>query len=641
MSGKVLSYKIDGDSLSFVLNGKEKVQVFYTISSEEEKNVLEETFGIGIVVHITGTFDEAKENVIPNTFNYKKYLYYQHILKLFYANHLEIKKEANFFNQWKNNITRYLKSLPHSKYFLTFILGNTKNFDMSDIRENGVSHLFAISGMHFSFFILVLGFLLRKWKRIGTIILSFFLLFYVWLVSFTPSVMRVFLMYHFDILNKKFGNIYTKRQMFFIVFSFFLLYDSFLLMNLGFQYSFLISFCFTFLEKNQNYMVNLLKTSLVSFLATLPITAMNFYEVNLLSIFFNLIFVPFVSFILYPFCFLVICFPFFMPIYGFLLNIFELLNHFFSTLHFGVIVIPKTSIILYFIYYFFFFCYLCKKRKEMLVFLFLLVLGIKCLPKFSLASYVYFLDVSQGDCSVFISPHQKEIIMIDTGGKVSFSKESWQLRMKNYQDADTLITFLHSLGITHISTLVLTHGDYDHLGNALNILKEISVSKIVLNRNEKNDIETQIANKYQSKLSFTLTSSFFQIQDFTISSFDNENDSSLIFKIGVYNKFFLMMGDASKIVEEKLISKNIQSDVIKIGHHGSKTSTGVSFIKRVQPTYAVISVALNNKYGHPSQDVMNTLRSVSVSTLMTSEVHTICFKVTKNSLKYIPIFSFS
>jgi len=355
--GKIVDYRIDGDSLSLTIRTPEKLKVFYTIKSETEKEHFTEELGYGKEVFVQGILEEAKGQEIPNTFHYRNYLYYNRIYYLLNAEKIEVKSSCNIFYSIKNLIHKYLLTLENSEYFLAFLLGDTKNYDLAILRENGVSHLFAVSGMHISLFVLVLRKLLKRVK-FGNLFLCIFLIFYAFLVGFTPSVLRVVILFILGSLNKKIGNVLSNKKMFFYCFFLMLLLEPFYFMNLGFQYSFLISFSFLYLKEEKNYIKNLLKTSFLAFLVSLPVTAINFYEVNVLGILLNLLFVPFVSFLLYPACFFVLLFPFISPIYSFLLEIFEGLNVLFSNISIFKIVLPKTFWLFWIFYFLIVFLYI-------------------------------------------------------------------------------------------------------------------------------------------------------------------------------------------------------------------------------------------------------------------------------------------
>ena len=631
LMGEVVDYEIDGDKLSFTLRDKEKVIGTYFIKTEEEKESLSDDLGYGKVIRVTGTLKQPLENALPNTFNYRKYLYYQHIHYLFEAESIQVVQEEVLPYQIKNKVANYLKGLEHSEYFLAFLFGDTSMLDMSLSRQNGISHLFAVSGMHISLFVWMLTKLVRKQGLVSQIITYFFLSFNVFIVNFIPSVLRVVLIYELKQVRKYTGLNWTNREICVFVFFLMLIVEPFYLYDIGFQYSFLISFCFTYIKPKENRFVNLFYSSLVAFIVSLPITAIHFYEVNVFSVLFNLFFIPYVTYLFYPACFVVLLFPFFMPIFSLIVRLFEWINQICASFTIGLITIPKTSEVIWAIYGFVCFMFIRKSKrlKVSLVLLISLLMLIKIWPKFSNNSFVYFLDVGQGDAALFIAPHQKEVILIDTGGYITYPKKSWAVSKKSTTQAETIIAFLHSIGINKINTLVLTHGDYDHIGNALELLKLLSVDKIILNQNEDTYLEEEIKRLYPEKIDSKLSSSFFQIQEYTQES-EDENDASLVYRITSRSVSFLMMGDVSQTVEKKIASLVYPSNIIKLGHHGSYTSSNVSFLAHVHPDLAIISAGRDNRYHHPSQATLDTLSSLEIPYFNTAEVNTIFFVLYPN-----------
>ena len=111
------------------------------------------------------------------------------------------------------------------------------------------------------------------------------------------------------------------------------------------------------------------------------------------------------------------------------------------------------------------------------------------LPKLDSSYYIYYLDVSQGDASIIISPYKKEVIMVDTGGLIN----------SNYHISDNIILFLKSLGISKINLLVTTHGDFDHIGEAINIINNYKVKKVIFNCGEYNALEKDLLKLLKNK----------------------------------------------------------------------------------------------------------------------------------------------
>ena len=228
---------------------------------------------------------------------------------------------------------------------------------------------------------------------------------------------------------------------------------------------------------------------------------------------------------------------------------------------------------------------------------------------FNQNNYLTMIDVGQGD-SILLELKNKNIL-IDTGGN-SFS---------DYNIAvNKLIPYFKSLGIKKIDYLILTHGDYDHLGEAVNLINNFKVDKVILNNDKFNDLETELINvlndrninyfKNVKQLSIFNNKLYFLNDEL----YSNENDNSIVLYVVVNDVKMLFMADAGISVEHDIIKKyNLNDiDILKVGHHGSKTSTSKEFITQIQPKYALISVGANNWYGHPHEEVLENLNSSNI-----------------------------
>lgn len=163
---------------------------------------------------------------------------------------------------------------------------------------------------------------------------------------------------------------------------------------------------------------------------------------------------------------------------------------------------------------------------------------------------------------------------------------------------------------------MLPHGDYDHIGDSNYVINNITVKKVIFNCGKYNGLELNLIDilekndiLYDScikELSITANKLLFLNND----KYDNENDNSSVIYTELNNHKFLFMGDAGVEVEEDLIEKyNLQNiDVLKVGHHGSKTSSNKMFIDEINPKYSIISVGENNRYGHPNKEVLDNLK---------------------------------
>ena len=219
---------------------------------------------------------------------------------------------------------------------------------------------------------------------------------------------------------------------------------------------------------------------------------------------------------------------------------------------------------------------------------FLLFLSIYFVPINNyISNEVTFLNVGQGDATYI--RYKNNHILIDTGGS-------------NYQDIakECLIPFFKKKKIYYLDYVITTHNDIDHSG-ALNSLQE--------NFNVKNYV--YLEKDFPLNINGLILTNLNNL----ISESQDENDRSLVINFTIGDTDFLIMGDASKKIESDIIKKypNLECDVLKIGHHGSKTSTSQQFIDFLRPKDAIISCGLDNNYGHPDSYVLSILNSYDVN----------------------------
>ena len=183
------------------------------------------------------------------------------------------------------------------------------------------------------------------------------------------------------------------------------------------------------------------------------------------------------------------------------------------------------------------------------------------------------------------------------------------------------------------------HGDYDHMGEAINLVESFKVENVIFNCGEYNDLEKELIKVLEKKhINYyscikELNIDKYKLQFLNTKVYDNENDNSSVIYTELNNHKFLFMGDAGVEVEEDLIEKyNLQDiDVLKVGHHGSKTSSIKIFIDKIEPRYSIISVGKNNRYGHPNKEVLNNLNNSKI--YRTDQDGSIMFKIKNNKLK--------
>lgn len=228
---------------------------------------------------------------------------------------------------------------------------------------------------------------------------------------------------------------------------------------------------------------------------------------------------------------------------------------------------------------------------------------------------VCYLDVGQGD-STYIKLPSGETMLIDAG---------------EWDEADHVIEYIESDGVEKIDYLIGTHPHSDHIGGLSDIMNTFEIGKLympkvvhtsktfenVLDAIEENNIELHKAAEgeiiYEDdalKIEFLAPVS---------EEYDDLNNYSAVIKIQYYKNSFLFMGDAEKLSENE-IKGNVDADVLKVGHHGSSTSSSKKFLNRVLPKIAVISVGEDNSYGHPSEKVIGRLKEMNVKILRTDKL---------------------
>ena len=611
ISGIVSEYTITEDKLTLTIDTPEKIICNYYLKDNDKFFNL-----YGSKVQVEGEIYKPLNNTVPNTFNYKKYLYQNQIYNLFTASKITVIESS--FN-FRNIVVNRINNFNTKEYLLLFIMGeksflDKKNYEM--YQKNGVAHLLAISGLHISIFVLILEKLLNRIKQYKRdICIVLFLYFYLYITNFSVSLLRCFIFFVLKkllcLLDINISNI----KMLFLTAVIILFINPFYLYSVSFVYSFIITFYLFILKfRSKNYIMGLLIVSVISFLASFPISVNLNYEINCLSILSNIFFVPYVSFILFPISLLTFCFPFVNNLFHFLIAIFENLNSFFLNYCSFFIVCPKLNFFIIVIYYINLFMFMKFYKKKYIIIIIIVLYLNRLSYKINENYSVYIMDVGQGDCAVLISPFQKEVIILDTGGN------------RNYSVFDNVALFLKSLGIYHIDLLVISHGDFDHIGEFNNVKENFKIESAMLNFNKYNELEREILDS-NLKLVDTVNLKYFKSINYNFNK-TNENDSSLVLLFKLYKYNFLFSGDiGTKPLEKILSNNNLKSDFYKVSHHGSKNNTSNNIIEKINPSHSFISAGRNNIHKHPSKETLEILNQCNADFYTTINSGSILIKI--------------
>lgn len=256
-----------------------------------------------------------------------------------------------------------------------------------------------------------------------------------------------------------------------------------------------------------------------------------------------------------------------------------------------------------------------------------------CTNVWQLKGEVTMIDVGQGDSILIQLPFNRGTYLIDTGGTLRFATDEWKERKKSFEvGEDVLVPFLKSKGITTLDKLIITHGDMDHAGGAFALMEQINVKEVVLpNIEEQSELEQRLIDKCEEiKVPVYFASqgdrwsagnTEFVVLSPKEKTATDKNDASIVLYTELGGLKWLFTGDLGVEGEEKIIDtfKHLKVDVLKVAHHGSKTSTGEEFLEKIQPKVALISVGLNNRFGHPHQEVVDRLKEHDIIIYRTDE----------------------
>ncbi len=653
ITGTILSYQIDGNQLKIEIQAKEKIMVQYYFKEEQEKLNFTEQYHLGNQIEVIGILKQPSRNRNFHLFNYQNYLKSKKIFWILEGDKItRISENQSILLSWKEKLFQQMDKMENAIYLKYLLLGDSSGIDATWKKETsflGISHLFAISGMHIHLFVGMILWILKKVtkkEQFHLIVLTIFLSFYCFLTSFSPSVVRAsafFLLLQIKRLCKwKISSLFLLL----LVLLGMLFYNPFYCYHLGFVFSFLISFSLLYFgkyQKKQNYFKQLFQTSWIAFWMGVPILIHNFFQVNFLTPIWNLFFVPFVSLLLFPVCVICLFFPFLNSILDILLFILEKCMRFgnqITLLQFSFSAISLPIIVGYYIVIVYALYSFLKKRYIPFFILILLLFTHYHITVWNPNPTLTMLDVGQGDSLLITLPHSQGNILIDTGGIMSYNQKSWQQKKKEYSiNESVLIPYLRSVGIHSLDYLILTHGDYDHMGEAIHFIEHFKVEQVILNCGEYNALEHELLKVLEQKnIDYyncvrELNIGKYRLQFLNTKEYDNENDNSSVIYTKLNDFQFLFMGDAGMEKENDIMKQyQIENiDVLKVGHHGSNTSSSKEFINQISPKLSLISAGENNRYKHPKNEVLDILSHSQI--FRTDKNGSIKITITKNAYK--------
>jgi competence protein ComEC len=601
----------------------------------------------GDSLYIEGEFKQPEEARNYKGYNYKQYLKTKKIIGTVELEKAKILKSSN--GSFIHNIQKYIKDTingtltdEEGNLLLAILLGDKDKLS-EDIQESfktsNLSHMLAVSGAHVSYIILGLTYVLQNsiiGKKNEKIVCIIFLLFFMAITNFTPSVTRACIM---AVLTLFSGIIYRKSDVYTnisVAALITLIFNPYNLLDLGFQLSYggtigIIIFIKRIQEKKSNSkVINYIKQmALVSIYANIIIIPIMMYHFNTVSFTFiisNIMASPILGIIVITgFLFIIASITvkpltrliaiFIKPILSILIKISQIC----SKLPFSNILVVTPYMFNVISYYaIILYCIKSKKNNKCKIIICLLIVLI--LINFIIYIFpqklrIFFIDVGQGDSTLIITP-DKKTVLIDGGGSDSFDVGE-----------KVLLPYLLDRRILKIDYVLISHFDTDHCGGILTIMEKVKVKNIIISEQAEHSENYERFKKLMIHKKIRLIEvkkgdkikigrySEFKIL-FPTSRLLSENplnNNSIVAQFNYNNFKMLFTGDIEKLAEQQILKAEkaeIRADILKVAHHGSKTSSIPEFIKAVKPKIALIGVGKNNTFGHPNKQTIKNLENI-------------------------------
>jgi len=562
-----------------------------------------ETIPVASKISFKATLQEINPVYLIGQFDYDMYLKSQNIKGALWLEEVEIVGESFGLYSIIAIISNYLENtfdafLP---YIQAFVLGDTHRFDdgfFEKVRFLGVSHIFALSGLHVTFLSNTLDKRLSRFNKPKTtlVLISLFLFIYLAISNFRVSFIRAFFLYLFLSFNRLFKKDYTPLDGLSLIFILSLIFNPFIIFDSGFLLSYSVTagllLIYPLLASNKGF----LYVSLIAFLVTLPLVLKLNGFVNITSVLINIPMVLFLG-ILLPVSYLVLIFPFIEPLFTPLIILFEWSIETIYRLFFMPVSLPLHSslhISLYYLFLGFFMVALLQKKYRLIYPLIGFVLVLKIIPFLNLVPKVTMLAVD-GDAFLIKDRFQQCNILID-GGDLS--------------SASSLVKHLKLSGIKTIHKMIATHNHKDHIAGLEVILNDpyFNVLEVVTSEDLVDSFNIETCGSIQ--LMFYPKA----IRETTI------NNSSVILGVFIQERSLLFTGDIEEIREKEFEEYPlIDYDILKVAHHGSSTSTSDLFLDHTNPSIALINLPYFNRHNFPSEEVLNRFKERSIDYYQTDK----------------------
>ncbi len=619
-------FTVDGQ----VANGK--IKVSGKIKSSQIKQL---RLGYKVVLYnLSGDVNPIEPASNYGQFDLQRFYRFKNITQEVKLTNYKVKIEKrgiwNYLHHLRFKLKVFLQKMPPILSFFSseLILGEnpSQRFQsiLNNYRDLGVIHILSISGLHVGIYTLLIStccYFLKLTQEETFVFCLIILLIGIFLSNGQVGFIRASLTYILGQLLSINKLQINKSDLLGLTAVLHLIFAPRLMMNTGAILSYILALGLEMTNHMTKFKQSFSLNSLL-----LPLLLFYFFQFNLLTVFFNLLIVPYFNWVVMPLTFLNLFLFSFSPKCSFLFErileqgekaIAQISNSKIGLLTFGkinwwqcLLLLMLTSIILIWINE--------KpdnqKVKKNIIGCLLLMYGLLFLTiHFPLQGQVTFIDVGQGD-SIFIStPFFRKVYLIDVGGKLNFNGKKI-----NPQVNKITLPFLKAQGISKINGIFITHQDADHVGDLRPLLSQIKVKKLYIARGliQNPSFQKRIIGKIKKSQIIQLLAgnrvndsqiSFQTVYPFKPGLGKNEDSLSLTFKLA--GKRWLFTGDLGQEGELEIINQYpLHADYFKLGHHGSRTASNKEFLKALHPERVFISAGRKNRFGHPHMETIETLQ---------------------------------
>lgn len=612
----------------------------------------------GSIIKINAQYTEATRDRNYGGFNYKTYLRTKKIYGIFNVENVEIVKNGS--DNIIIKLRKYIKSKlreklkkENSELAISLIVGDRSHIS-SEVEDNfkkaNLMHMLAISGAHFSYVILIATFISNRLqhKRLGQLIQIIAIIFFMNLTGNTTSVVRAGIMSILLI-----GSSICKRQndslnniaisaIIQIINNPYIIFDSGFMLS----YSGVLGIILFYKKISEHIHFKSIALTISANIFIIPIMIYNFHTISGSFIISNIC-ASWLLGIIIILEFISLCIPIKLlyMILDLLIMMLRKIAEICANIPFAQMYVPRYAIFFVIVIYILIFCRKLKCKKYVYSFLTIgvsILLIVNFTDVYQDRMRINFIDVGQGDSCLI--RYKGTNIMIDSGGSLSKNKDG-----KSYDIGENVLNnYLLNRGITRLDYIMASHFDEDHSQGFIFLLKNMKVKNVIISEQYKTssiyEQFKQICKKQNIQIIYVRSGDEIRIKDLAFKilhpkSKENQisenplNNNAIVCMVKYKNRRILFTGDIEKVAENEMVKEytnGLKADILKVGHHGSKTSTTKEFLDLINPSVALIGVGQNNKFGHPNEDVIKRLEEKNIQIYRTDEMGEISVIIDKN-----------